>query len=304
MDPEKLEKSTRGQADNYEWHKARIGRITGSTCGQLLWNMEPYFKEDVLLSGRNALRAAFVEEDEKKLSQDMGLDPPAKKRKYISPAMMYGTKEEKNARQSYLDMLGEDWTCKELGLCVAKEYGVLAISPDGVLVNQKTGEQRLLEIKCPYTYRNCDLRPIANKNPDFYLCNVYTSDGEQLALKTNERGFRYFAQIQLALYILDLERCDFVVYTKSHTHVMTIARHTSWSDKCVPMLLAYWWCYCRPVLGDDRCNELQTREQARNTYNCLKNFLDENKKFVKMCSLINERACDDRIALGIAHDEQ
>ena len=90
----------------------------------------------------------------------------------------------------------------QCGLCVNSEYPTLGASPDGIVIvdGQREG---ILEIKCPYKWRNSTLHDAA-QDSDF--CCGLEKDG--VKLKTTHV---YYFQIQGQIAVTKTKWCDFVV---------------------------------------------------------------------------------------------
>lgn len=110
-----------------EWHKARVGKITGSSAGAIL-GLDPYRDADDVL--RAMVRAYH------------GAEPEFTG----NVATEYGARNEENALWEYeLDMEIRPASC----CFILHENGWLGASPDGLI-----GHDGVLEIKCPYGIRD------------------------------------------------------------------------------------------------------------------------------------------------------
>ena len=95
-----------------------------------------------------------------------------------------------------------------------------------------------LEIKCPYSINGevtVSMTPteIANKYPDFYM---KLGDDYQLHLPPNHS---YYAQIQGEMAVLDVEWCDFVVFSNDIVVVdRIVADYDYWEDLLEKLLFA------------------------------------------------------------------
>ena len=87
----------------------------------------------------------------------------------------------------------------------------------------------LLEIKCPFTYK--DLTPSeASLNQDFY-CEMVDN---KIRLK---HSHKYYAQVQGQLALSGLTWCDFVVYTHAGLNIERINfNQTYWEEKLFPKI--------------------------------------------------------------------
>ena len=92
----------------------------------------------------------------------------------------------------------------------------------------------LIEIKCPYKYRNLTPED-ACLNGDF--CSTL-STSKQIQLKRNHP---YYSQIQGQLAITGRKWCDFVIYTKRGISVETISYNEEfWKNKLLPALTEFY----------------------------------------------------------------
>ena len=118
-----------------EWHKQRVGKITGSVAGAAL-GVNPYMTPEALI--RRMVRDAHRLD-----SEFTG-----------NIATEYGSMNEPLAMLGYTLKTGH--AVNEVGFFVHPVYEWLGASPDGI-VNTANGEF-ILEIKCPFGLRN-DLFP-------------------------------------------------------------------------------------------------------------------------------------------------
>lgn len=118
-----------------EWFNARQMRVTASQIAAIM-GVDPYrSRDDIMLQ--------FVE-------QYRGIYKPQEP----NIAMQYGTQHEQIARLAYIDEFDEE--VRECGFFVSDEYDFIGASPDGVIWDN----QAILEIKCPYKYRDsADISP-------------------------------------------------------------------------------------------------------------------------------------------------
>ena len=175
---------TRNQANNSNWMEARTGRITSSNFGLVS-------KLKDTTSCDNTVKNIFNVTT------------------FTSEATRWGKTHEAAARRMYVYRMRKTHppihvsTC---GLMLHTDYPHLGASPDGLVhcphCNNPHG---VLEIKCPYKYRQLSPRDAA-MNSDFF-CEVID---EKVKLKRNHN---YYYQVQGQLAITKRPWCDFVVWT-------------------------------------------------------------------------------------------
>jgi putative phage-type endonuclease len=130
-----MSKNTVHEQRSQEWHKQRVGKITGSVAGAAL-GVNPYMTQEALI--RRMVRDAY------------GLDSEFTG----NIATEYGSMNEPLAMLGYTLKTGN--AVNEVGFFVHPVYEWLGASPDGI-VNTEYGYV-ILEIKCPFSLRN-DLLP-------------------------------------------------------------------------------------------------------------------------------------------------
>ena len=125
---------------------------------------------------------------------------------FLTPAVQYGTEREPLARNIYEKMYNEQHTSGNVeitGLIVNPSFPHLGASPDG-LVQCKCCGSGIIEIKCPYKYKNHTFDKICNAN---YL--VKKDENGDLKLKENSS---WYTQIQTQIAVSNVKWCDFVMY--------------------------------------------------------------------------------------------
>ncbi|KAM6443940.1 uncharacterized protein PHA67_022075 isoform 1-T1 [Liasis olivaceus] len=203
LPPEKVaevERETRGQRTNPEWHKWRENRITASIA--------PKISNSKFANGRTS----EVPQSYLKAVTEPGSAVQ-------TPAMSWGVRNEKKAVQAY-EMLKSSTASKavkvkDCGLFVNKEKPWLAASPDGIVREADTGKELgVLEVKCPYKHRNKTVTE-ACKDKTFCL----EKEGSSYSLKKNHP---YYTQVQCQMEVTGLKKADFVVHTNKETAVAPV----------------------------------------------------------------------------------
>lgn len=133
-------------------------------------------------------------------------------------ATIHGQKYEDQAIDKYCKLT--DQTNYNFGLIPHedvhnnKEYYWLAGSPDGIsLCNKNTRKPILLEVKCPYRRK----------------------------IKTGYIPAYYYPQVQLNLFICNLDTADFIEYQPPEImNIVRVYRDQKWLDKNLPILENFW----------------------------------------------------------------
>ena len=122
---------------------------------------------------------------------------------FYSVACQWGIDHEKDSIAAYEEHQGV--TVSRCGFMVSPD-GKLGGSPDGVV--KETGT--LVEIKCPYSMRDVeDMDKFIAATNYWY----FTLSGSKWKFNMNiAQGRAYFHQVQGLMYLMDLERCHFVVW--------------------------------------------------------------------------------------------
>lgn len=130
-----------------------------------------------------------------------------------------------------------DVTVFDCGLVVNPAYPYLGASPHGKVLDKSVSEPfGLIEIKCPYKYRN-STPDEASRNQDFCL----EKHNNILQLKRNHA---YYQQVQGQLAICGLTWCDFIVYTSQGIHVERIQFDPHfWAIEMLPRLAEFYINY-------------------------------------------------------------
>ncbi len=193
-----------------EWYRSRLGYVTGSQVGLLMKTSrakDKEFSETALtylyqLAGERTLNPEIVKNDD---MFGYYIDQTTSQ----STAMRFGTEQEENARNLYVEITSRDVT--EVGLCKHPTITNLASSPDGMI---KDGDLLgCLEIKCPtlstfsrYVAEIKDNETLKKVNPDYYY------------------------QCQNHMACTDAQFCDFVVYCPFVENPIYIVRITRDDD--------------------------------------------------------------------------
>ena len=176
------------------------------------------------------------------------------------PALEYGTNNESAARDDYIKKTGNEVI--ETGFWIRPDLAWLGGSPDGIVVDKKTGKRGLLEIKCPYSARFMTINEYVTGKKGAYLHQV----GSEVTLDKNHD---YYYQMQGCMHILNMDWCDFVVRTEKDIFVERIVKNQTFVTTMVSRLSEF---YCRFLLpsiasGTQRPPEIEYILISQKAYN-------------------------------------
>ena len=212
-----IEKATRKQFSCKRWHEERHCRITSSKFGEICKSRcQANTCTRMIYNASSTLSSA---------------------------ALLWGRDHESQAREEYAQTLEKGWSVRETGLRVssAEGKGYMGASPDGLVCYD--GQVRgCVEIKCPYSARDKSVVDACSM-PQFY-CNK--DENDKITLK---RRHNYYYQIQGQLAILNLEWCDFVIWTNVDLHVERVKRDPKfWRLQCLPKLKSFYYNIMLPEI--------------------------------------------------------
>ena len=196
-DADNIDFATRGQAKNKLWLALHNGRITSSRFGEILHRK----------SSTNPQRL---------VKDIMGYGKS--EAKHLAPQMRWGRDNEPVACKCYLEdrqKEGEAMSFEPTGLYLLPEKSYLGASADGKLLCTSVDTCCIgcLEIKCPYSIDGTltvSLTPV--EIADKYGKKFFMQRGEDGLLHLPKKH-PYYAQVQGEMAILNVEWCDFVVYS-------------------------------------------------------------------------------------------
>lgn len=203
-----IQEATVGQRNNSTWHLFRKGRLTASNFGAVLMS------NDVTAS----------------LDRVLGKQPSLED----NPAVNWGTENESNAIQKFIDETKKQ--VKESGLWLSPS-GALGASPDGLV-----GSSAILEVKCPYKAREMTINDALKEIKGFYV----NKEGETYSLR---RDHRYWHQVQGQLHLTERQTCYFVVWTKKDHVIIRIPRDDAWQSN-LQVLEDLFKTYMLPILPE------------------------------------------------------
>jgi hypothetical protein len=217
-----IEHNTRNQSSSSDWHHARLRRITGSICGQIIKQK----RKTVPLLCRVLYPKPLI---------------------LLPRPIAWGIQNEPFACASYRKYMNESGhvglSTSPVGFVIDKTKGWLGASPDTRVNDPSCADKSgIAEFKCPYTKR--DESPQQSCYDKDFFCEMI--DG-QVQLK---QSCSYYHQVQLQLYVgRDLYNwCDFCVYTPVGISVQRIYPNKEWQVKYIPELEEFYDKYVLPEI--------------------------------------------------------
>ena len=210
-----LQDVTKDQAECKTWNIHRVGRVTGSTFHRVV-----HCKE------------SSVQSVVKDLMQYQSTDLS------FVPAITWGRKMEDTARQTYVTEMSKihaNFKIKSVGLTVKADEPHLAASPDGIFSCDCCGKG-VLEIKCPFKYRD----GLEGCESDTSFCL-----NENYDLRPSHP---YYAQIQLEMYVCQMDMCDFMVWTKTGSVICRLQRDEAFLQQSIPRAEVFFKEHLLPEL--------------------------------------------------------
>lgn len=97
--------------------------------------------------------------------------------------------------------------------------GFLGASPDGLI-----GDDTIVEIKCPYSFRN---EPLSKKLVNYNKYIIYYDENGQILINKNHH---YYHQIQGNLHILKRKQCYLCIWTLQEIVAVLIEIDEQWVE--------------------------------------------------------------------------
>ena len=220
-----MERSTVDQSQSPIWYSARRYRLTASTFGRI-FHMLPSTPPDCLV---------------KQLLHPQNFSTKATEWGKHHEAIAFDKYVEHQVRNGHTGLVAA-----KSGFVVCEEYPYLGASPDGCIHDPGSVDQYgLLEIKCPYKYRD-KLPEDAAAQSDFCCSTSKEAGVDVLKLK---RGHVYYSQIQGQLAITERKWCDFVVFTNKGISVERIKFDPDHWQKLLSKLTEFYDnCFCPAIV--------------------------------------------------------
>jgi hypothetical protein len=132
------------------------------------------------------------------------------------------------------------------GFLISKKKPFMGASIDNIHSCECACECKdvLVEYKCPWVH--CDLDP----KEAFVTKEIGgVKVGQRDMLKQNSE---YYHQIEMAMFVTDLEKCDFIIWTKKGIHCVEVFLNKSFTDHVLLKLEKFWVSQIVPMLFDGK----------------------------------------------------
>ena len=240
-----LQQLTTEQSNSVTWNQFRVGRITSSVVHRVLHT-------DINHPSKSLIKTICC---------------PAKS---ISvPAIQWGREKESEAFHQYSQVMSEhhsNFSATKSGLHLSMDSSFLGASPDGIIKCTCCGIG-VLEIKCPFNFRYDDNFEQMLKQKECCLTEEFT-------LKQNDK---YYSQVQMHMYVCDVNYCDFVLWNTNTCIITRVPRDPSFTKNQQPKLCKFWHEICLPELITrhiENGNDLQT---VKNVKYCVCNQPEDSR---------------------------
>jgi len=214
-----LERCTRQQSNSCLWYNYRVGRITASKFHTVAKCTERSYPTSLV----------------KSVMQYSAPSPNV-------PALRWGHEKEETAIADYTNTMARSHTNFKLercGLIVNPKYPHLGASPDGLTSCDCCGNG-LLEVKCPFKYRDTD--PKLAREKDFCL---QPGPGGALHLS---KTHAYYYQVQGQLAMAERSHCDFVCWSPQGVFIEQVLGDPDFFVSLRPKLDYFFVKYILPEL--------------------------------------------------------
>jgi hypothetical protein len=209
-----LEHRTTNQR-NKLWLEQRCGRLTSSNFGMIL--------------RKKKVSDSFIQ-------NFLKIQPELN-----TPSVRWGKKNEAVAFRSYSELSQSKHTnfkLRQCGLFISEEDPYLGSSPDGIVECDCCGKG-VIEIKCPFKYRNEDPSKIPQLDTNFFLdSNGIIKDSHS-----------YYAQIQGQMAITNRDFCDLIVWTSVNMYITRVARDRLYWEETKPILENFFFNHIAPSIA-------------------------------------------------------
>lgn len=185
-----VEMCIKTKESNEMWKNERRIRITGTTCYPL-----------------------YTHSKNKNPNWEKKCNAHLNKTNFYSKYTEYGRAMEGAARKLFVDMSGK--IVIQTGLVVCQLNPWLAVSPDGVIFENEVATE-ILEIKCPWKGKTLSIKEAVQQ--EFSKCLDIVNEEEMFLKKKHT----YYAQVQLNMAVLNVQRTSFMMYSPFNDEAIVI----------------------------------------------------------------------------------
>lgn len=209
-----VQKITCKQSESPVWHDVRSGRVTASTAhDDLHTNMEKPAESLI-----------------KKICKKSNVCHTT------VPSLKWGIENEKKALHDAHVRHEENhsnFSISSSGIRLHHKHPDIGASPDAIFTCQCHEIKRLIEVKCPYSKRyTLSVKETANDKSFCLDC--------ELNLK---QAHKYYTQIQIQLFVFDLQECEFVVWTPQWMHREIVSYNGEFIKNSIPVIEQFFKRY-------------------------------------------------------------
>ena len=215
-----IERLTRGQHENQNWHAMRRGLLTASNVKMIYSSINMDKTSERLLDGNHF--------------DDQNAPLP----------IQFGRKNEQKAVNMFMKTHKfEHRKCsnRNTGLYISRSAPYIGASPDSLVNCNKCGEF-LIEVKCLYKYRN--FHP-ASALVHSGICEK--TDQNTLIIKVSHP---YYFQIQAQMFVTNIHKCLLVGYTLKGIKTVEILFNPDFWAECMTRLTRFYRYHFIPMIKE------------------------------------------------------
>ena len=232
-----VEEATRDQWQCEDWYKNKVGFISASKCKDVCTRQTTLEKTNEC--GITVLANAIATEP-KRIVKTIANNP-------FTP-QNWGLKHEESAKDSYLRVqkhLHYNAKLVKMGFLISKKKPFMGASADNIRICEcaRDCKDTLVEYKCPWVHRNIDPKEAFLTKE---IGGVKVDNVEQL-----RPDCRYYYQVQMTLFVTELDTCDFVVWTSKGIHCVKVDADKCFMGNVLLKLEKFWLSQVVPVMFDD-----------------------------------------------------
>ena len=159
------------------------------------------------------------------------------------------------------------------GTRLCERLPFIGASPDGLYNCDCHNDGEIaIEVKCPYSKRDTKSLEEAVADENFYLDSNFVL----------KRTSQYFTQVQMQLFVLDLHKCTFIVWTPNWFHHQTILRDDYFIESSIPVLNLFFKRHIIPELVSRKLETITNNVEKNidKVYCICRSVYDENENWI------------------------